>query len=365
MHIIEMQKDEEGFLYPKITDSSKCIDCKKCEKVCPVKNAESEEHPVKTYRAGSMNDAKETASCASGGLGTALNKAMIEAGGVVYGVSYSEDFKEIVYRRAEKAEQLNAFKTSKYAQARKGDVYAKVAADLKNGREVLFIGLPCEVYALRLYIGADENLYTVGLICHGPTSQKVHGDFVSSLEKKENSRIKAFSVRYKLDGNWKPYYTHAEFENGNVYNVPFHESEYGVAFRYLKRPSCNVCRLKLPHLYADLTIGDYHYAHKGMESYDPAGVSVAMVHTDRGQKLLDILKEFKLYDIDKRSAQMNEALLSAIPEKKARGAFVKTLSKNGLGAACSCSAVCRNDKSDRRKAEWKRRIAKLVKKVRR
>ena len=32
---ITMAEDEEGFLYPQV-DTSKCVDCHLCEKVCPV-----------------------------------------------------------------------------------------------------------------------------------------------------------------------------------------------------------------------------------------------------------------------------------------------------------------------------------------
>ncbi|OQY40922.1 MAG: (Fe-S)-binding protein [Fusobacteriia bacterium 4572_74] len=34
---ISMKGDEEGFLYPEI-DSSLCIDCQLCKKVCPIIN---------------------------------------------------------------------------------------------------------------------------------------------------------------------------------------------------------------------------------------------------------------------------------------------------------------------------------------
>lgn len=34
---ISMEKDEEGFQYPKI-DESKCICCSMCLKVCPIKS---------------------------------------------------------------------------------------------------------------------------------------------------------------------------------------------------------------------------------------------------------------------------------------------------------------------------------------
>ena len=36
VHAIEMQPDEEGFLYPAV-DGTSCIRCYRCEKVCPFK----------------------------------------------------------------------------------------------------------------------------------------------------------------------------------------------------------------------------------------------------------------------------------------------------------------------------------------
>ena len=38
---IEMEKDEEGFLYPKVS-KEKCINCGLCEKVCPILNKKEE-----------------------------------------------------------------------------------------------------------------------------------------------------------------------------------------------------------------------------------------------------------------------------------------------------------------------------------
>ena len=35
---IEMEMDEEGFEYPKITKRNNCIGCKLCIKVCPLKS---------------------------------------------------------------------------------------------------------------------------------------------------------------------------------------------------------------------------------------------------------------------------------------------------------------------------------------
>ena len=50
---IKMEKDNEGFLYPKV-DMKKCINCHLCEKVCPIlqkkeKKRENNEDILESY----------------------------------------------------------------------------------------------------------------------------------------------------------------------------------------------------------------------------------------------------------------------------------------------------------------------------
>ena len=47
---ISMENDSEGFLYPKV-DTSKCIDCHLCEKVCPIINQDEPRTPLDVYAA--------------------------------------------------------------------------------------------------------------------------------------------------------------------------------------------------------------------------------------------------------------------------------------------------------------------------
>lgn len=101
------------------------------------------------------------------------------------------------------------------------------------------------------------------MICHGPTSLKVHSEYIDQLLVDNGKKdITHFSVRHKLEA-WKPYYIHAVFNDNSNYNIKFIDTDYGVAFQNLKRPSCSKCRFKVYDSWygmpADITIGDYHW----------------------------------------------------------------------------------------------------------
>ncbi len=344
--IIEMYSDEEGFLYPRITDNSLCINCGLCNKVCPVSNPIKVEDSIIAFASGYVNSEIEVKQCASGGMATAISREFIQRmRGVVYGVKYSDNYENILFSRSENVEQLYAYKGSKYAQAQKDRIMVSVKQDLINGLNVLFIGLPCEVAALKNFTkNKFNNLYTIELVCHGPTSRKVHREYVKELCNKYGGRLTNFTVRYKYKG-WKPYYVLAEFDNLIKHIEIFHQSEYGIAFRYMKRPSCSTCHFKLGDkqagLQADITLGDFHYCHEGMEAYNKWGVSVAYIHTHKGEKLLDLgIIECKSFPTDARPALKSSfALKNAVQKKANRKEFSETFSSKGLSKACNLYSV--------------------------
>ena len=339
-HLIDMQYDEEGFLYPYITDPVKCIDCKKCVSICPMKNVETKTTDFIAFYAGYFVDDMETISCASGGFATALSYAFIKNGGIVYGAAYSADLKSAVHKRVDSLENVYLLKGSKYIQTDKRDIYSQMKRDLSCTKPVLFIGLPCEVAAVKRFFKQYENLYTVELVCHGPTSSKVHRQYCEDLEKKYKSKIKTISVRYKLNGNWKPYYIYAEFENRKSYKTEFLKSTYCTAFKYMKRPSCYKCNVKGDHLQGDIMIGDYHYATRNIKGYNAHGVSSILVHNKRGVKLLDFIDEsFYIFEISKHHAISNAAIYKASDIPKFRTKFRKTFIEKGLEKAGELPAV--------------------------
>ena len=332
--IVQMEADDEGFLYPRVTDAARCVGCGRCDAVCPVRHADEIHSQFTRAYAGWCADGSGVNS-ASGGAAFALSRAVLADGGVVFGVRYTDDCRAAVYTRVETEAALAATRTSKYIQARKNKVYAEVKDDLAAGRQVLFIGLPCDTFAVKKYVGDSAGLLTASLICHGPTSERVHAAYLDALEQKQHSTAVDINVRYKKDGHWKPYYIRTRFANGAETLQKFQATDYDAAFQQFKRPSCSACRFRKDKFAADLLIGDFHSAEKGTDAYNEQGVSSVLPLTAAGEALLRRLGDsFVLREVDLRRSVSQRAVHSSVPAVIDRAAFAAALDKKGLHAAC-------------------------------
>lgn len=342
-HLIIMKADDEGFLYPNIINDEDCINCRRCLSVCPFKSpGRKNVHLGKSYGGHFFNES-EIKKSSSGGYATAISRGFILNGGMVIGVRYSNDFRSAEYAIVDNISDLEYFRTSKYIQALKGEVYNNLKK--YRDRKILFIGLPCEVSAVYHCVGkAVNNLYTISLICHGPTSCKIQQEFCDSLERKFNSPISFFSVRYKRNG-WKPYFLRADFENGQRYEEKFKGSEYEMGFQYLKRPSCSNCKYKLGNkdfgLIADLTLGDFHAVEKTMPHYNKWGVSQLCIQSEKGAELLKLMEDDCLIEPIQRDIiqTYNYAFHHAVKPKKGSEQFKKKLINMGLHKAATDFAI--------------------------
>lgn len=246
--------------------------------------------------AGYLTDSDELLSCTSGGIATALSRQMIRNGGYVAGVAYSDDFYEAVYELTNREDMLERFKGSKYADPKKGTIYQDVKNLLEQDIPVLFFGLPCTVAALKNFVGGDhDKLITAELICHGPTSLKVHRQYIEYLERKHNSKVVDFSVR-KKDGAWTPGYLYAKFENGTIFQKDFYHTEYGYAFSVTGKKSCFNCRFRGANRTADIMLGDFWGATEEDPFWHKNGVSCILTHTEKGEAFLYSVENISLFD---------------------------------------------------------------------
>ncbi len=359
--IIEMQADDEGFYYPQLTDPSKCIGCNACHNVCPVENADQISSAFTKAYAGCAKEETEIITSASGGFAASLTDAFLKEGGVVYGAAYTPDYSGAQYIRVSSGEQAERIKTSKYIQARKEDIYRQIREDLKT-KKVLFTGLPCDAYAVKRFVRDDANLYTLSVMCHGPTSGKVHQQYCALAEKKLGSPIRSFSARYKKDGNWKPYYIRAVGENGEELLEQFDKTDYNTAFLYFKRPSCGDCSFKNDRFAADILVGDYHAASKGSDNWNVHGVSSILPLTDKGSELLrSVDGTFRCSEVPLKSAISQKSVHSSVNKGTDRREFAEKLNTSGLHEACRISSV----KKDAKKTQARKRKTLFLKSVKR
>lgn len=360
---ISMEEDKEGFAYP-VVENKACIGCGICVKNCPTHNREHAKvvNYSNAYYAYNVNP-EECKKSASGGVAAGLYKVFIENGAVIFGAKYTDDFKNVIMESASKKSSIEQFLGSKYVKSNENGTFIKVKQLLKNGKKVFYVGLPCEISALKNYLGKDEDeLYTCELICHGPTTYKALKDYISKLENSYGSLVTNFNCRAKKP-YWKPYYISVRFENESTYEVPFTNSSLEKAFQAVKRPSCNKCAFKDQSSCSDLIIGDFHGAKQGTDEYNPFGVSICFPVTGKGVEMLDLLKNegFTVGDANESRAKANRALFTPIEELDIRERFVNLLINQGLDKAANDIQV--NNSLKRRKVKMKVKIyAKALRK---
>lgn len=334
---ITMVSDKEGFFYPEI-DKSICIECRICMTVCPnniLHRMQLKEHNRKCY-GGYLKNKDLLKEVSSGGAATALSKLVVNNGGVVFGVSYTSDYTGATFVKCENEKALQKICGTKYIQSRKGILYKELEEKLLQGKEVLIIGLPCEIAAVKAYLGCEyDNLLTCELICHGPTSEKVQRHFIESLEKRYKSKVCYYNVRFKEKG-WTPLYLYVKFENGKELKKQFDKTDFFWAFAVLIRPSCYNCYFKGDNRVSDITLGDFWGNIQEEPFWNKDGVSAIMVHTLKGERAINKLSDaMNIYRVDYSSIRKyNPRLEICEIEDKRRAKFSKIFSEKKLFIAC-------------------------------
>ena len=288
-----MAADERGFLHP-VLDSSKCIDCGLCKRVCPVLNDDIFKSPSDSqfFSCKHRNDEVRRNS-SSGGFFYELASMVISEGGVVCGARFSSDYKRVYHSLAFTFEDFQPMRVSKYVQSEMRDTYKKVREVLKTGKKVLFTGTPCQVAGLKAFLMKDyDNLISVEVVCHGVPSQKVWDYYLSSLEKEYDGKVSAVSFRDKKDG-WRNYHITIGFDNGSVISESSKDNAYMKSFLtdLNIRESCTRCHFKRFASGADISMGDFWGSTELGETYsDDVGISVVGLHTEKAKLLFDTMQ---------------------------------------------------------------------------
>lgn len=322
---IAMQADEKGFLYPYI-HATTCCQCGKCTHVCPVLHAASvwqtQSNTPKVYAAWSSNQDLRYVST-SGGIFSELAQDVLRNGGYVAGARYDTDFL-VKHVLIDHIRDLPLLQQSKYTQSRSGSIYLEVEEKLREGRQVLFVGTPCQCAALQRGLRKEyRQLLLCDFICRGVNAPVAYLAYLHGLEEQYCSKIARVWFKNKKNG-WTQFGTRIDFENGQTYFGDRYTDDFMYGFirknlnLYL-RPSCTQCSFKGIGRPTDLTLGDFW----GMSSQSgpDLGVSIVLVHTKKGQQAFSGLSGIVREEKNISDALSSNACLEGCVSPSAESAY--------------------------------------------
>lgn len=299
VHCISMCRGQLGHLYPEI-DAAVCIDCGACRASCPANAPEAVlgfSLPDKAYAAWA-DDSSEYLSSASGGAASVLARHYLSSGGIVYGCTVcpgeAEKTFDVRHIRVENEDAIVQLKGSKYVQSSIGALLPSLKNDVRSGRQVLFIGTPCQAAAVRrLFRQEPDNLLVADLVCHGVPSLAMLQQHIARRLHMSPEEVGNISFRdstgFRMaiaDREGRQIHVGRPLEGLRTEDLYYCLFMDGFSYR----ESCYRCRYARPERTADLTFGDFWGLDKSVRT-PSSGVSLVLPVTEKGKDALDILRK--------------------------------------------------------------------------
>lgn len=289
---IDMKQDEEGFLYP--VASNACIDCGKCERVCPIINGLEGNMTTNPIAFAAISKDKGIwQRSASGGAFSEICRAWDDGDTVYAGAVF--DGLYVHHKCVNGFSNIAPLCKSKYVESNLGDSFLTIKKHLDEGKRALLSGTPCQIAGLRQYLGKDyDNLLLIDLICHGVGSPKVFETCIKVTGCQFGVNITDYQFRTKRK----------VFETDHLQRITFdkHRYFYLEADPYIQlflsqhclRPSCGKnCRYRNENRQGDITIADF----KGLRNVFPdlAGekrnYSTIVFNNNKSKLLIPLIKK--------------------------------------------------------------------------
>ena len=286
---ITMSANVEGFLQPEINQDA-CVECGACTACCPAREVHfpANDQPI-AY--AFVHGTRTVELSSSGGAFSALATQTIKAGGVVFGAVLDQSF-TCRHVMAQTAKQLQPMLLSKYVQSDQATCYRQAEEALREGREVLYCGTPCQIAGLKNYLGKPyDNLCTVDLLCHGVPSPR---DFHDYLDERWGMANIA-NVCMRRSGGWGSCMQVTLKDGERYYNISKNDLFLNAVKRDINlRSTCIQCKFSSVPRVGDITLGDF-WTVKKFKLGDPyeKKSSLVLVNSQRGrqawQRALDAL----------------------------------------------------------------------------
>lgn len=302
--------------YNAVIDSSQCINCNACHNECQNNIKQVLAKPV-YWKQGWAQDDFIRMSSSSGGVAAAIERAFIKNGGIVCSCIFNAGKFEFDF--AESENEVCKFAGSKYVKSSPEGVYKKVLERLKLGEKVLFVGLPCQVAAIKHYTKNHQYLYTIDLICHGTPSPKILDSFLSDYGVRL-TEVKSIKFRDKDKFRLE--------QDGKCVAVPTTIDTYLMTFlnSTIYTENCYQCQYARIERSSDITLGD-SWGNELEKCIQDKGVSLVLCQNEKGKELLS-QTDLTLIDVDlEKAIENNHQLYTPSQKPVQRNLFFRKLKK--------------------------------------
>ena len=293
---ITMTEDACGYLYPVI-DTEKCIRCGKCQQSCGHGNSILQEPLLAFAAVGKQEEIVKNST--SGGVFATLAYQAVAQGWLTAGavMDMGEKGAQVYHMLSGNGADIPRMQGSKYVQSNGYLCYQDVCRAVREGKNVLFSGTPCQVAAVKRLTGDPDNLLTVDIICHGVPPVRLMNDFLTVIGKRLGGKITDFTFRDKSAP--KPFTARLQVKKGKKcwdYRMRAHFLSFYQHFLQgmTYRESCYHCPYAGMKRASDLTIGDYWQIEKHHKSDIDSGEmpnrkdwSCILVNTEKGRAFLE------------------------------------------------------------------------------
>lgn len=295
---ITMQLDIMGVLYPVINVET-CIECSKCQKICPIINSVNTFSPKKAYASWSL-DQLERDTSASGGIASEAYRYALSKDYIIGGAVIEKDY-SVPLVLSEKKDSIILFKNSKYVFSEIYNLYSQIKSALLNNRKCLVICLPCQAAALRSVFAENPRLLLIDLVCHGCTPLDYLRQHINILENLYNQKVARISFRDPNKDTTTFSFSLYNAKDECFYSKPAEGGRDSYNFAYHKaisyRENCYQCSFASAKRVSDITLSDY----KGLGKFAPCSyrnlkVSSVLINTEIGHSFFkQLLATNKIY----------------------------------------------------------------------
>lgn len=211
----------------------------------------------------------------SGGIFFELAKKMLDDGGKVAGVIMECTSSKFVI--SNDINVINKMRGSKYIPSNPADIIKEIA----NSSDVLFVGLPCQIEALKKSINPDK-IILCDLRCHGLPYVDSYETYLKEVSR--GRKIKSIRFRDKKYGWNNSTCMVIEFEDGSIYRGDKRKDNFLKEYLSYEnvQKRCKACNRKN---IGDITLADFWGVPECLKN--DMGTSLVMINTEKGKRFFD------------------------------------------------------------------------------